>query len=91
MKRKLGPEVKYFRNYSLQKTWLFQCLKGSISEQPSAVKVLTGPKHCCNQHGSTLEKFFLGQSETLGLFFNTLNADDKNSCNIKENFFQAIQ
>ena len=36
----------YFRNYSLQKTWLLECIAGPISEHPSSVNVLVGPKDC---------------------------------------------
>ena len=35
----------YFRNYGWQNTWLGKCLKGPVSEHPSTVKMLKGPKH----------------------------------------------
>ena len=38
----------YFRNYGLPKTWLDQCLKSLISEDPSKNKLLNAPKHCPN-------------------------------------------
>ena len=36
----------YFRNYGLQKTWLDECLKRSVLEDPSTNNVVNGPKHC---------------------------------------------
>ena len=33
-----------FQNYRLQKTWLDKCLKSLVSEYPSTVDMLKGPK-----------------------------------------------
>ena len=38
----------YFRNYGLPKTWLDQCLKSPISEDPSKSNMVNAPKHCSN-------------------------------------------
>ena len=36
----------YFRNYGLRKTWLDQCLKSPVSEDPSKSKMVNAPKLC---------------------------------------------
>ena len=36
----------YFRNYGVQKTWLYKCLKGQVSEDPLTSNMVNGPKHC---------------------------------------------
>ena len=46
-----------FRKYRLRKTWLDKCLKSPISEHPSAVNMLKGPKHFLNLHDSILSYF----------------------------------
>ena len=38
----------YFLNYGLQKTWLDQCLKSPVSEDPSKSNRVNSPKHCSN-------------------------------------------
>ena len=38
---------------SVKSQILLECPKASVSEHPSGVKVLTGPKHCWNLHGRT--------------------------------------
>ena len=48
----------YFRNYRPRKTWLFIFLDGAVSEDPSAVDRLKGPKHCQNLHGNSFIMFF---------------------------------
>ena len=35
----------YFPNYRLRKTWLDNGLKSPFSEDPSARKMVNGPKH----------------------------------------------
>ena len=47
----------YFRNYWCWKTWLLKRLKGLASEHHSLMNVLTGSKHCWNQHGTTITLF----------------------------------
>ena len=47
----------YFRNYWCYKTWLFKRLNGLSSEHHSLMNVLTGSKHCWNQHGTTFTLF----------------------------------
>ena len=44
----------YFRNYQLRKTWLDQCLKSSLSRDPSTENMANGSKHCCNLNDNTL-------------------------------------
>ena len=38
----------YFRNYGLPKTWLDQCLKSPVSEDPTKSNMVNAPKHCSN-------------------------------------------
>ena len=38
----------YFRNYGLPKTWLDQCLKSPVSENPTKSNMVNAPKHCSN-------------------------------------------
>ena len=47
----------YFRNYWCWKTWLLNRLKSIASEHHSVMKVLTGSKHCWNQHGTSITLF----------------------------------
>ena len=35
----------YFQNYVLRKTWLDQCLKSPVSEDPSKSNMVNGPKY----------------------------------------------
>ena len=36
----------YFRYYRLPKTWLDQCLKSPLSEDPKKSNMVNAPKHC---------------------------------------------
>ena len=36
----------YLRKYRLRKTWLDECRKSPISEDPSTSNMVNGPKHC---------------------------------------------
>ena len=38
----------YFRNYGLPKTWLDQCLKSPVSEDPTKSNMVNTLKHCSN-------------------------------------------
>ena len=44
----------YFRNYGLPKTWLDQCLKSPVSEDPTKSNMVNAPKHCSNLKDSSL-------------------------------------
>ena len=44
----------YFRNYGLQKTWLDQCVKGPVSEDPTKSNMVNAPKHCSNLKDTSL-------------------------------------
>ena len=44
----------YFRNYRLPKTWLDQCLKSPVSEDPTKSNMVNAPKHCSNLKDSSL-------------------------------------
>ena len=68
------------------------------------MNVLTGSKHCCNHHGTTITLSFSSirgklsskkspsvLSEILRLLVNTLTADDKYSRSIMQNFRQLFQ
>ena len=36
----------YFRNYGLPKTWLDQCLKSPVSDDPTKSDMVNAPKYC---------------------------------------------
>ena len=38
----------YFRNYGIPKTWLHQCVKSPVSEDPSKSRMANVPQHCSN-------------------------------------------
>ena len=44
----------YFQNYGLPKTWLDQCLKSPVSEDPKKSNMVNGPKHCSNLKDTSL-------------------------------------
>ena len=44
----------YFRNYRLPKTWLDQCLKSPVSEDPTKSNMVNAPKHCSNLKDTSL-------------------------------------
>ena len=44
----------FFRNYGLPKTWLDQCLKCTVSEDPTKSKMGNAPKHCLNLKNTSL-------------------------------------
>ena len=78
----------YFRNYRVSKTCLDHSLKGAVSEHPSTVNILKGPKDFRKLHESTFIIFFyhsrggmvseispLLNFEIRGVFLDTLTAD----------------
>ena len=38
----------YFRNYGLPKTWLDQCVKSPVSQDPSKSNMVNASKFCSN-------------------------------------------
>ena len=44
----------YFRNYGLPKTWLHQCLKSPVSEDPTKSNMVNAPKRCSNLKDTSL-------------------------------------
>ena len=44
----------YYRNYGLPKTWLHQCLKSPVSEDPTKSNMVNAPKHCSNLKDTSL-------------------------------------
>ena len=44
----------YFRNYGLPNTWLDQCLKIPVSEDPTKSDMVNAPKHCSNLKDASL-------------------------------------
>ena len=76
----------YFRSDWCWKTWLLNCLKGLASEDHSLMNVLTGSKHCWNQHGTPSVWY-----EILRLFVNALTFDDKYSIGNMQNLPQLFQ
>ena len=80
----------YFWSHGLLKTWLHECLKSDVSENPLTSNILKMPNDCWSLNGSTFTKFIdhcegnLDKKESLlvickilGLFVNILTADDK--------------
>ena len=47
----------YFRNYGLPKTWLDQCLKSPVSEDPSKSNMVIALKHCGNLRDNSFTIF----------------------------------
>ena len=47
----------YFLYYGLPKTWLDQCLKSLLSEDPSKSNMVNAPKHCSNLKDSCFTMF----------------------------------
>ena len=37
-----------FQNYGLPKTWLNECLKSPVSDDPTKSNMVNAPKHCAN-------------------------------------------
>ena len=44
----------YFRNHGLPKTWLDQCLKSPVSEDPTKSSMVNAPKHSSNLKDTSL-------------------------------------
>ena len=44
----------YFRNYGLPKTWLDQCLRSLVSEDPTKSNMVNAPKYCSNLKDTSL-------------------------------------
>ena len=44
----------YFRNYGHQKTWLDQCLKSPVSEDPTKSNMVNAAKLCSNLKDTSL-------------------------------------
>ena len=47
----------YFRNYGFPKTWLDQCLKSPVPEDPTKSNMVNVPKHCSNLRGTSFTIF----------------------------------
>ena len=47
----------YFGYYGLPKTWLDQCLKSPVSEDPSKSNMVNAPKHCSKFNDSPFTIF----------------------------------
>ena len=47
----------YFRNYGLPKTWLDQCLKSPVSEDPTKSNMVNAPKYCSNLRDTSFTIF----------------------------------
>ena len=48
----------YFWNYGIRKTWLDNCLKSPVSEDPPTRKMVNGAKHCPNLNDRNFDIFF---------------------------------
>ena len=51
------PSLIIYEIIDAEKTWLLKRLKCLASEHHSLINVLTGSKHCWNQHGTTITLF----------------------------------
>ena len=59
----------YFRNYGLPKTWLEQCLKSPVSEDPTKSNMVNAPKNCSNLKDTSLPYLLItGKSIVLQKF-----------------------
>ena len=56
-KKRWRSYLIYFWTYRLRKTWLDQCLKSPVSENPLTSDVVNGTKHCWNLNDSTFTIF----------------------------------
>ena len=96
-------QLRYFRSYGLQKTWLHQRPKSPVSEEPSKSNIVNGPKHCSNLNDSTFSIFInhwegndllkvsISDTKNLRLFVNTLTADQKYSLLNRDSLTQPTQ
>ena len=50
-------QLMYFWTYGFRKSWLYKCLKSSVSEDPLRSDMVSGPKHCWNLKDSTFTIF----------------------------------
>ena len=84
----------------MRNIWLVKCLKSLFSEHRLTVSMLNSLKTCTTALPSyffitftkiELENVCLSISETLGVFVNTLTADDKYSLCNRKNLPQPIQ
>ena len=92
----------YFRNYGLPKTWLDQCLKSPVSEDPTKSNMVNAPKHCSNLKDTSLpyllitgksivlQKLSVVISKMSKLFPNILCANGKYSLLARDNLMQRI-
>ena len=80
--------------------WVVKCRKGLMSEHLAKVNMLNSLKNCTTALPSyylitlgktELENVGLSISEMLGVFFNTLTADNKYSLRNRKNLRQPIQ
>ena len=90
----------YYRKKRLRNMWVVKCRKGSMSEHLAKVNMLNSLKNCTTALPSyclitlaktELKNVGLSLSEMLGVFFNTLIADNKYSLRNRKNLRQPIQ
>ena len=55
----------YYRNYGLTKTWLDQCLKSPVSEDPTKSNMVNAPKHCSNLKDTSLPYLLITGKSTV--------------------------
>ena len=102
--RRTSSYLMYFRNYKLSKTWLDHSPKSGVSEHPSTVNLLKGLltptksawENLCHIFASLSEKIILKifpilKFEILGVFVNTLTANDKYAVQDSDSLQFAIQ
>ena len=100
LKNRRPSEVMHFLKIKTGKDCLVKCLKSLVLVHLATVNMLSSLKTCTTALWSycfttsakiELEKFRLTGSEILGVFVNTVTADDKYSLQNRENLLQAIQ
>ena len=55
----------YYRNYGLPKTWLHQCLKSPVSEDPTKSNMVNAPKHSSNLKDTSLPYLLITGKSTV--------------------------
>ena len=55
----------YLQNYGLPKTWLDQCLKSPVSEDPTKCNMVNAPKHSSNLKDTCLPYLLITGKSTV--------------------------
>ena len=104
LKKKMTLTAFVFPKLQTPRTWLDNCLKSHVSEDPSTSNMVNVPKHCWNLHHRQIsifidhcqnqlswKKSLLLTCKILGLLVNTLATDEKYPVLNRENLTIPIQ